>query len=142
MSTWRVFTTWRGVPDPVLDLRAGSETCREHPSWPSARQDALQTACLGGARYVTVQDQADVVVGEFDAYTNRWQQYPRALVDVDHTTEVTDEPCHVVAAWCSCGWSRFVPYAPGADAHTAADTRARELTRDHEQDPSGTGRQR
>ncbi len=95
MTVWRVFTSWRAVPDRVLGLWAGSETCREHPSWVAARHDALQTACLYGARYITVQDHTDVVVGEYDAYTNRWQQYPGALVDVDHTTEVTDEPCHV-----------------------------------------------
>lgn len=74
--SWRVFVSWQGVPDRVLGLWSGPETCTEHPSWPEARRQALQMSCLHGTRYVTVQDPTDVVIGEYDRYTNRWRQYP------------------------------------------------------------------
>lgn len=135
MTGWRVFASWQGTPDRTHGSWAGPETCREHPSWPAARRDALRTAALRGARYVTVQDPDDVVVGDYDRYTNYWRQYPRALVAVDHTTEVTDEDGRFAAAWCTCGWSRFAFHGPHRDSADDAAERVRGLARDHEKDP-------
>lgn len=73
-GVWTVFTSWRASGS----LRA-AETCQTFDTWPAARRQGRQLACCRGARYVSVQGSGDVVCGEWDAYTNRWREYPRAL---------------------------------------------------------------
>jgi hypothetical protein len=69
-TTWTVYTSWRAsVVVPA------AETSETHPDWPTARRQALNFACCNGVRYVSVQDPDDVVVGEYDRYTNRWREY-------------------------------------------------------------------
>lgn len=134
-GSWRVFVSWVGYTHPTFGVWTYPETCTEHPTWPTARRDAFHWACLAGVRYVSVQRPDDVVAGEYDAYTKRWRQYPRALVDVDHVTEVTAERGAMVA-WCMCGWSAFQFHGPGpADADAAAD-RVRVRADGHVADPT------
>jgi hypothetical protein len=132
---WKVFASWRGIPDPPLGSWAGPETCHEHASWPEARHDSLKTACLNGVRYVSVQDPNDVAVGEYDQVTNRWRQYPRALIDVEHTTKLTDHEGRAVVAQCTCGWLSLVHYGrmPGAADAALAEVEGR--ARAHELNP-------
>lgn len=138
MSGWRVFASWTGIPDRVRGgVYVGPEICHEFESWPLARKDARQLSCLNGVRYVSVQRPDDVVVADYDGITNQWRQYPRELADVEHTTEVIDEGW-AAGAWCTCGWSAFVPYNTRlAGAADLAAAKAREQARRHEADPAG-----
>lgn len=129
-SPWKVFASWRAIPDSAF------ESCREHASWPEARHDALKTACLSGVRYISVQDPNDIAVGEYDQITNRWRQYPRTLINVEHITEVTDHEGRAMVAQCTCGWARFTHYnrrTPGAA--DAARAEVDERARAHELNP-------
>ncbi len=94
----------------------------------------MKLSCLAGVRYLSVQDPRDVVVAECDQFTNLWRQYPRTLVDVEHTTELTNEGA-AVAAWCTCGWSRFAFHGPAPADATVGAARAAEMARAHELDP-------
>lgn len=77
MSCWRVFSSWEAIRRPGFKPWVGPELWTEHDSWPAARLNARQVACLAGVRYVSVQDPNDVVVGEYDRYTNRWREYAK-----------------------------------------------------------------
>ncbi|MEV2239613.1 hypothetical protein [Micromonospora sp. NPDC049891] len=68
-----VYTTWQATrTSPAVETR------KVFHDWTTARRHALQTACLAGARYVTLCVGSDEVVhGEWDRYTNRWREYMR-----------------------------------------------------------------
>lgn len=72
--SWTVYTAWQ--TDGVVPAAETSQSC---PDWPSARSQALSLTCCRGARYVTVQGPGDVIVAEYDRYTNLWREYRRAL---------------------------------------------------------------
>jgi hypothetical protein len=131
--TWRVYAYWTAI-----QMHAEREECRQHDTWAAARQDALQLSCLAGIRYLIVARPDAVVAGEYDRYTNRWRQYPRTLVEVDHTTEVTiDTRARFAWVWCTCGASRATSYARPAD-EPAAVARAAGLAAAHVDDPART----
>jgi hypothetical protein len=131
-----MFVSWIALPDVGFGPWVTPESCTDFPTWPTARYAALQAACLAGVRYVSVQRPGDdVVAGEYDRYTKRWRQYRRALVDVDHVTEVTPER-GAMAAWCTCGWARFLFHGPSRTAAEAAGGQVRNWASDHENDPA------
>lgn len=76
-GVWTVFTSWR-ASGPV----SAAETSQTFTDWPSARRQARDLVCCRDARYVSVQGPGDVVVAEWDRYSNRWREYPRALAVV------------------------------------------------------------
>lgn len=75
--TWTVYTTWQ-----AYGVVPATETSETHPNWATARRRALHLACCHGARYITVCGPDDVICGDWDAYTNRWREYPRSLAEI------------------------------------------------------------
>lgn len=72
--SWTIHTSWR-----AYRTIPAAETSETRPDWQTARGDALRLCCLAGVRYVTVHGPGDVVVADYDRYTNRWREYPRSL---------------------------------------------------------------
>ena len=80
--SWTVYTSWQ-----ANGTVSAAETCETRTDWPTARRHALSLTCCRGVRYVSLQGPGDVVVGEYDRYTNRWREYIRALAATKALTE-------------------------------------------------------
>ena len=87
-GAWTVHTSWKAVGDSLA-----VELSESHPDWPSARRGAMRYACLAGVRYTSVQGPDDVVVGDYDRYTNRWREYAVHVGACSNELEPDGEPC-------------------------------------------------
>lgn len=69
------------------------ETCQEFSDWPTARRDALHTACLHGVRYISVLDPDRRVAGDWDWLSNRWRVYALPAGECDYFREPDGPAC-------------------------------------------------
>ncbi|MFI5852284.1 hypothetical protein ACIA7R_31415 [Micromonospora chalcea] len=71
---WTVHVVWQ-----AYGYCPGGEVSTTSTDWSTARRQALHLTCSRGARYVTLTGPGDVVVADWDRYTNRWREYLRTL---------------------------------------------------------------
>ncbi|MER7331802.1 MULTISPECIES: hypothetical protein [unclassified Micromonospora] len=86
--TWTVYTSWR-ADGPV----PAAETSETHLDWPPARRQGRSLARCAGARYVTVCGPGNIVVADWDRYTNLWREYALHIGACDGESEPDGDPC-------------------------------------------------